>query len=57
MNLGAHASFIIAAYAVAIILTAALIAWVALDYRAQRRILGDLEERGITRRSQTKDKA
>ena len=57
MNLGAHASVIIAAYAVAIILTAALIAWVALDYRAQRRILGDLEERGITRRSQTKDKA
>ena len=57
MNLGAHASFIIAAYAVAIILTAALIAWVALDYRAQLRILGDLEERGITRRSQTKDKA
>ncbi|HET9537403.1 MAG TPA: heme exporter protein CcmD [Mesorhizobium sp.] len=32
----------------------ALIAWVLLDYSAQRRILGDLEERGVTRRSQRK---
>ena len=31
---------------------AALIAWVVLDYSAQRRILDDLEERGVTRRSQ-----
>ena len=29
-----------------------LIAWVALDYRAQRRQLGDLEARGVTRRSE-----
>lgn len=57
MNLGAHAVFIIAAYAVAIMLTAVLIAWIALDHRAQRRILGDLEKRGITRRSQTKEKS
>jgi hypothetical protein len=28
-----------------------LIAWVTLDYAAQRRMLGDLEERGVTRRS------
>ena len=28
-----------------------LIAWVVLDYRAQRRTLADLEARGITRRS------
>jgi len=33
---------------------AALIAWVLLDYSAQRRILGDLEERGVTRRSRRK---
>ena len=33
---------------------AALVAWVVLDYSAQRRILGDLEERGITRRSTRK---
>jgi heme exporter protein D len=54
MTLGPHADFIIAAYAVAIFVIAALIAWVVLDYSAQQRILGDLEERGITRRSQRK---
>jgi heme exporter protein D len=51
MNLGAHANFIIASYAVAIIIIAGLTAWVMLDYRAQRRLLGDLEKRGVTRRS------
>ena len=54
MTLGPHADFIIAAYAVTIFAIAALIAWVVLDYSAQQRILGDLEERGITRRSQRK---
>ena len=54
MNLGPHADFIIAAYAVTIFVIAALIAWVVLDYSTQRRILGDLEERSITRRSQRK---
>jgi heme exporter protein D len=52
MNLGPHADFIVAAYAIALAVIAALIVWVALDHAAQRRILGDLEERGITRRSQ-----
>ena len=51
MSLGPHADFIIAAYAVTIFVIAALVAWVVLDYSTQRRILGDLEERGITRRS------
>lgn len=51
-SLGPHAAFIIAAYAVTVIVVAALIAWVALDYSAQRRILSDLEDRGVTRRSQ-----
>ena len=54
MSLGPHADFIIAAYAVTLFVLAALIAWVQLDYAAQRRILGDLEERGVTRRSQAK---
>ncbi|HET7849139.1 MAG TPA: heme exporter protein CcmD [Pseudolabrys sp.] len=53
MNLGPHADFIIASYAVAIFVVAALAAWVTLDYVAQRRILGDLEERGVTRRSRS----
>jgi heme exporter protein D len=54
MNLGPHADFIIAAYAVTAVVVAALIAWVVLDYSAQRRILGDLDDRGITRRAQRK---
>jgi heme exporter protein D len=54
MNLGPHADFIVAAYAVTLFVVAALIAWVLLDYSVQRRILGDLEERGVTRRSRRK---
>ena len=54
MNLGPHADFIVAAYAVTLFVVAALIAWVLLDYSAQCRILGDLEGRGVTRRSQHK---
>ena len=54
MNLGPHADFIIAAYAMTMFVVAALVAWVALDYSAQRRILGSFEERGVTRRSQRK---
>ena len=54
MNLGPHADFIVAAYAVTSFVVGALIAWVLLDYSAQRRILGDLEERGVTRRPQRK---
>ncbi len=51
MNLGPHADFIVAAYALTVFVVAMLIAWVILDHWAQRRILGDLEERGVTRRS------
>jgi heme exporter protein D len=51
MNLGPHAVFIIAAYAAAIVVVAGLIGWVIVDYRAQKRVLGDLEARGVTRRS------
>ena len=51
-NLGPHAGFIVAAYAIAALVLAALIAWVALDYRAQRRQIATLEARGVTRRSE-----
>jgi heme exporter protein D len=44
--------FIIASYAVTLFVVAALIGWVVLDYSAQRRLLGDLEEQGFSRRSQ-----
>ena len=46
-----HIGFIAAAYAAAIIVVGALVAWVMLDYRAQRRTLADLERRGVSRRS------
>jgi heme exporter protein D len=52
MNLGPHASFIVAAYAVSIFVVAALIAWVMLDYVSLRRVLGNLEQRGLARRAQ-----
>ena len=51
MTLGPQADFIIAAYAVALFVIAALVAWVLLDYVAQRRLIGNLEEQGIARRS------
>lgn len=52
MALGPHAAFIVAAYVVAALVMLALIAWVLADHRAQRRLLADLEKRGITRRSE-----
>jgi len=51
MQATAHIDFILAAYAAGIIVIAALIAWVVLDYRAQRRTLAELEMQGISRRS------
>jgi heme exporter protein D len=52
MNLGPHAAFIAAAYGIAALVVVALVAWIALDHRAQKRALGDLEARGVTRRSE-----
>jgi heme exporter protein D len=46
-----HLPFIVGSYAAAGAVIAALIAWVALDFRAQRRALADLEMRGFARRS------
>ena len=51
MELGPHAAFIVTAYLMAAAVVVALIAWVLFDLRAQRRILADLETRGVTRRS------
>lgn len=51
MDLGPHAAFIIAAYAMAALVVIGLIAWVLADHAAQRRLLADLEARGVTRRS------
>jgi heme exporter protein D len=50
-DLGPHAIFIIAAYAVTFVAVAALALAVVEDDRRQRRILAELEARGIKRRS------
>ena len=51
MDLGPHAGFIVAAYAIALAIVAGLIAWIVFDHRAQLRTLDDLERAGLTRRS------
>jgi heme exporter protein D len=50
-SLGPHATFIVAAYGVSVLVVAGLIGWVMLDHRAQRRRLAHLEAHGVTRRS------
>jgi heme exporter protein D len=52
MDLGPHADFILAAYAASVVVIGALIAWVMLDHRAQKRILADFEARGMARKSE-----
>ena len=49
MGLGPHAGFIIAAYGAAAAVIALLFAWIVFDYRAQRRLLARLGERGEAR--------
>ena len=51
MNLGPHATFIIAAYAIAALVVIGLILWVEIDNRMQRQQLAKLKEQGMTRRS------
>jgi heme exporter protein D len=51
MQAMAHIGFIVAAYGAGVVVVVALIAWITLDYRLQRRILAELETKGISRRS------
>lgn len=51
MTATAHFGFIAAAYASAVLIVGGLIAWLWLDYRAQRGNLAELERKGVTRRS------
>jgi heme exporter protein D len=55
VNLGPYAGFIIAAYAAALAVVAGLIGWIIADHRAQMRTLHDLEARGVSRRSSTRE--
>jgi heme exporter protein D len=52
MNLGPHADFIVAAYAVAALVLILMVGWVVLDYRTQKQKLATLETQGVTRRSE-----
>ncbi len=52
MHLGPYAGFIVTAYAAAIVIVAALVAWVILDRRHLLRQLTELEAQGISRRSE-----
>jgi heme exporter protein D len=56
-DLGPHAAFIWAAYAVTVIAVAALVLLVVQDDRRQRQLLADLERQGIRRRSAKPDEA
>jgi heme exporter protein D len=51
--LGPHSDFIVAAYVAAATIIAALIIWVAVDYRTQNALLTDLNKAGAKRRSQS----
>jgi len=50
-SLGPYASFIVTSYVLVAVVVAALILWIALDFRRQTQTLRDLEARGVTRRS------
>ncbi|GAB4516188.1 MAG: hypothetical protein Tsb0019_15440 [Roseibium sp.] len=49
MDLGPHAGFIIASYALCLLTVLGLIAWVRIDKANQERALDDLAAKGISR--------
>lgn len=51
MDLGPHAAFIEAAYAIVALVLGGLTCWLVADGRRQRSLIDDLERRGIRRRS------
>jgi heme exporter protein D len=51
MSLGPYASFILTSYAMVAGVVLALIGWIVIDYRNQRRRLHEMEQSGIVRRS------
>jgi heme exporter protein D len=56
LDLGPHASFIVAAYSVTLVAVGALVLTTLEDDRKQRRLLAELERQGIKRRSAAKPK-
>ena len=51
MSLGPYTTFIVTSYLVVFAVVVLLIAWIAIDYRCQKKRLAELETGGIVRRS------
>ena len=51
MSLGPYTNFIVTSYLVVLAVVVLLIAWIAIDYRRQKKRLNELESDGIVRRS------
>jgi heme exporter protein D len=51
MSLGPYATFIATSYLVVLTVVVLLIGWIAIDYRAQKQRLSELESEGVVRRS------
>jgi heme exporter protein D len=51
MDLGPHAAYIWASYAVATLVLAGLVGWLVFDGHRQRQLIDELEARGVRRRS------
>jgi heme exporter protein D len=51
LHLGPHAAFILAAYGVTFVAVATLASFIVADDRKQRRLIAELERKGIKRRS------
>ncbi|WP_417677521.1 heme exporter protein CcmD [Roseibium sp.] len=49
MDLGTHAGFIVASYAVCLVVVIGLILWVVIDRKRQEADLEELADQGITR--------
>lgn len=47
-----HFGYIAASYAIVAVVALALIIWIRVDYRVQRKLLDELEARGVRRRSE-----
>ncbi|MBX9591419.1 MAG: heme exporter protein CcmD [Hyphomonadaceae bacterium] len=50
-DLGPHAAFIWASYAIVAVVLAVLAGWLMFDGRRQQRLIDGLEARGVRRRS------
>ncbi|NRG17055.1 heme exporter protein CcmD [Rhizobiales bacterium] len=51
LDLGAHSTFIVASYAITILIALGLIVWIRIDFARQKSALGELDRRGVSRRS------